>query len=309
VSWKNHEAKPTTTLMLTRRAFLKSLAGFSAMGLGTASYAGIIEPGFMLNTTAYAFTPPGWTPGLKLRAVLIADPHIVEPWFNLNRWRNVLSAAQALQPDVFLLLGDYISGITYRSGTVPPKAIAAEVANLRSPLGTFAINGNHDWWGDHEAQRLRKGPPAMQIALEDAGISVLANKAVRLSKDGMPFWITGTDSIISYRNGGNFIGTDDLDGTLAQVKDAGPVIHMAHEPDMFVRMPERVSLTLSGHTHGGQIRVGGYAPWVPSAFGRRFLYGHLVEEGRHIIVSGGLGCSTLPVRLGAPPEINLLELG
>jgi uncharacterized protein len=100
-----------------------------------------------------------------------------------------------------------------------------------------------------------------------------------------------------------------LPETLAQVTDDAPIIHLAHEPDMFIEMPERVSLTVSGHTHGGQVRLFGYSPVVPSSYGNRFAYGHVIEEGRHLVVSGGLGCSTLPIRLGSPPEIVVLELG
>ena len=85
---------------------------------------------------------------------------------------------------------------------------------------------------------------------------------------------------------------------------------LAHEPDIFPHVPERVSLTLAGHTHGGQIRV----PFlrdaqVPSAFGSRFAYGHIVEDERHMIVSGGLGTSIVPVRFGVPPEIVHLTIG
>ena len=105
-----------------------------------------------------------------------------------------------------------------------------------------------------------------------------------------------------------FQGVDDLDGTLAKVSDQSPVILLAHEPDIFPRVPDRVALTLSGHTHGGQVRVLGYSPMVPSRFGNRYAYGHIVEDDRHLIVSGGLGCSILPVRLGMPPEIVMVDV-
>jgi predicted MPP superfamily phosphohydrolase len=88
------------------------------------------------------------------------------------------------------------------------------------------------------------------------------------------------------------------------------VILLAHEPDIFVRVPRRVSLTLAGHTHGGQIRIPLLWPgFVPSRYGARFAYGHIVEGGRHMIVSGGLGTSFPPVRLGVPPEIVHVEIG
>ena len=96
--------------------------------------------------------------------------------------------------------------------------------------------------------------------------------------------------------------------TLAKVTDDAPVVLLAHEPDIFTRVPERVSLTLSGHTHGGQVRMFGYSPMVPSRFGNRFAYGHIVEGNRNLIVSGGLGCSILPVRIGVPPEIVIVHV-
>ena len=91
--------------------------------------------------------------------------------------------------------------------------------------------------------------------------------------------------------------------------DTAPTILLVHEPDIFPNVPSRVSLTLAGHTHGGQVTFMGYAPRVPSRYGRRYLYGHIVEDGRSLLVSGGLGCSGLPVRFGRPPEIVVVELG
>jgi len=88
------------------------------------------------------------------------------------------------------------------------------------------------------------------------------------------------------------------------------VILAAHEPDIFTKVPDRVSLTIAGHTHGGQIRVPFlWERFVPSAYGARFAYGHIIERGRHMIVSGGLGVSHIPVRIGVPPEIVRIELG
>jgi predicted MPP superfamily phosphohydrolase len=105
-----------------------------------------------------------------------------------------------------------------------------------------------------------------------------------------------------------FVGIDDLDGTLAKVTDDAPIVLLAHEPDIFPEVPERVALTLCGHTHGGQVRLFGYSPRVPSRYGNRFAYGHVVEGNRNLIVSGGLGCSVLPVRIGVPPEIVMVDV-
>ena len=89
--------------------------------------------------------------------------------------------------------------------------------------------------------------------------------------------------------------------------DGDPVILLAHEPDIMLRVPERVSLVLSGHTHGGQVRLFGWSPVVPSRYGNRYAYGH-VREQCDLIVSGGLGCSIIPVRFGMPPEIVLVSI-
>lgn len=296
---------------MNRRSFFKWLARLGAAGAVAGTYGFIIEPGYMLRTQVYRLTPPGWTPGLKLRLTLLADPHIAEPYMSLERFRSIVEAANALAPDAHLLLGDYAVSHRFVSRKVSATDMAAVVRQLSSPIGTFAIMGNHDWWSDRAAQQSGRGPTVGQKALEDAGIPVLENKALRLAKDGLPFWLTGTASTIAiWKRRRGLSGLDDLPGTLAQVTDAtAPVLHMAHEPDLFAQMPERVSLTLSGHTHGGQVRLLGYSPIVPSSYGNRYAYGHVVQDGRHLIVSGGLGCSMLPVRFGMPPEIVLLELG
>jgi len=295
---------------MTRRGLLKWLGRLALTGASVGTYALAIEPGFLLRTQYYAFIPPNWTPGLKLRLVLIADPHLGEPYLSLARWNRILDVANALEGDLNLLLGDYSAGHRFVTARVDIADTARAATRLRSPLGTFSIIGNHDWWDDLDAQRLGHGPTRGQRAFEDAGIPVLENRAVRLTKDGLSFWLSGTASIVAIRTGipGHFQGRDDLTATLAQITDTAPIIHMAHEPDLFMEIPNRVSLTLSGHTHGGQVRLFGWSPVVPSQYGNRFAYGHIIEEGRHLIVSGGLGCSIAPVRLGVPPEITVVDL-
>lgn len=297
--------------MINRRSFLKWLGRLSAGGFLTGTYAFAIEPGFRLNTTVYSFTPPRWTPGLKLRIVLLADLHCVEPHMPLSRWKRIIAAANALKPDLHLLLGDYVAGHFFRTGTVPVANIAAAASALTAPLGTYGICGNHDWWDDRLAQRAKQGPCLAEKEFVAHGIPMLENKSVRLEKDGRPFWLSGTSSIVAMRTPrkGRFDSQANIEDALANINDDAPIIHMAHEPDLFVEIPERVNLTLSGHTHGGQVRLFGYSPVTPSAYGNRFAYGHIIENGRHLVVSGGLGCSMLPVRFGMPPEIVVLELG
>ena len=181
-----------------------------------------------------------------------------------------------------------------------------------APLGVHAILGNHEWWEDRAVQRAGAGVPAARHALEAVGIPVYENDAVRLTKRGDAFWLAGLGDQLAFlpsrrRFPGRRIGVDDLAGTLARVTDDAPVILLAHEPDIAVRVPERVALMLSGHTHGGQVRAFGWSPMVPSRYGNRFAYGH-VRERCDLIISGGLGCSIVPVRLGVPPEVVVVRL-
>lgn len=227
-------------------------------------------------------------------------------------------ATNALEADCILLLGDFVAGrgMSRYSEPVAHKDWAGALAGLEAPLGVHAVLGNHDWWDDKEVQRRGCGPPPAGRALEDAGIPVYENTCVRLAKNDKAFWLAGLGdqwafwgpSKLLVPREGRYRGVDDLSGTLAQVQDGAPVILMVHEPDIFARVPDSVSLTIAGHTHGGQVRVFGYAPIVPSRYGDRYLYGHIVEEGRNLIVSGGLGCSGYPVRFGSPPEIVTIDI-
>ena len=148
-------------------------------------------------------------------------------------------------------------------------------------------------------------------ALEAAGIPVYENDAKRFTKDGRPFWLAGLGDQLAYMPARRFrpvrrIGVDDLSATLAKVTDSAPLVLLAHEPDVAARVPSRVALQLSGHTHGGQVRLFGWSPVSPS--GRQLAYGH-IRKNCDVVVSGGLGCSIMPFRLGVPPEIVLVRLG
>lgn len=301
-------------MLLTRRGMLKAFAGLCAAGFSTSAYAVGIEPLLRLQTTTYRITPPGWPAGQKLRIVALADIHACEPWMSARRIRDICSYANSLGGDIAVLLGDFVSDMPIVWGSVPPADWAAALATLEAPHGVHAVLGNHDWWDDVDAQAAGGGETFSHRALKDVGISVYANRATRIETPSGAFWLAGVEDQLALRpskrlNRQGFTGLDDLPGTLAQVTDDAPVILLAHEPDIFPTVPQRVSLTLSGHTHGGQVRLFGYAPVVPSAYGNRYVYGHVVEEDRHLCVSGGLGCSGLPVRFGSPPEIMVIDLG
>ncbi|CAA2140196.1 MULTISPECIES: metallophosphoesterase [Methylobacterium] len=296
-------------ILPTRRQFLTGIGASTSLVAATGAYGFVIEPRHRLVVTRYAPSLPGWTEGLTLRVAVLADFHVGEPTMPLDRIAEIVDATNRLEPDLILLLGDYPSGPSVTTRKVPLVEFARVIGGLRAPLGVHAVLGNHDWWDDEVAQARRRGPVESQRALEARGIPVMENTVLRLENDGRPFWIAGLGDQEPFLPRGDRRGRDDLPGTLAQVTDEAPILLMAHEPYIFPTVPGRVSLTLSGHTHGGQVRIFGLSPLSPFARGKDLTYGHVVHGGRHMIVSGGFGVSRVPIRIGVPPEIVLLELG
>lgn len=290
---------------MTRRGFLKGLLGTILAGLLVSLYAFIVEPALRLRVKTWRVQPAGWPSGKRLKIVAISDVHVGEPFVGLDRVRQVVRRANALGGDIIVLLGDYAAGHRFISRPVKMADVAPILGELSAPEGVFAILGNHDWWDDLNAQKRGGGPNLYADLLTGNGIPVLSNGAVK--RDG--FWLAGLEDQLAIRKNGRWTGLDDLPATLAQITDEDPVVLLAHEPDIFPDVPDRVALTLSGHTHGGQVRLFGWSPVVPSRHGNRFAYGHIREGRRDLVVSGGIGCSILPVRLGVVPEITVIELG
>jgi predicted MPP superfamily phosphohydrolase len=288
--------------MLSRREFLKFALGGATAAAAFLSYP-VGEAMARPIVASYRLKPPGWTPGLSLRAALLADLHAASPWMTVDRIREICEQTNALNPDIILLLGDFSTAMRMLTNTIAPDDWAPALSGLRAPLGVHAILGNHDYWHDAAFQRDTSVEPLAQTALTKVGIPVYVNKSIRLEKNGNPFWLAGLGDLLAVK-----LGIDDLPGTLSQITDAAPIILLAHEPDIFPLVTDRVSITLCGHTHGGQVNIFGWRPIVPSNFGSRYVAGHVVENGRHMIISRGLGCTGLPLRLMSPPEIVLLEL-
>ncbi len=285
-----------------RRGVLAGLGGVLAAGGGLAGYAFGVEPLLRLRVQHHAIAPSGWPAMLRLRIAALADIHAGAPIMGEARIEQIVAATNALEPDLVVVLGDLGPSSRFVTRVLPHRDVARRLGALRAPLGVFAVNGNHDWWEDPEAMARRRGPPSIARALEAAGIAVLANAVLRAG----PVLVGGLESSWAFGPGR---GADDLPRLLDGVAGDAPLLLMAHEPDVFPNLPDRVAVTFCGHTHGGQVRVLGYSPRVPSRYGNRYAWGHVREGGRDLVVSGGLGTTTLPVRFGVPPEITLVEIG
>lgn len=289
-------------LSLTRRSLLLGAAGLTTLvGPMTAAYASI-EAAEMLRVTRYRLTPPTWRAGHRLSITVISDLHAGGPNMGRERIRAVVDTANLQRSDLVVLLGDYFATHSFITEVVPTEVWAGELGRLQAPFGVYAILGNHDWW--HRVGNTRQ-------AFADVKIPLLENDALLLGPRGARFWLAGLGDQLAHILGRRrYRGVDDLPGTLKRIDTEDPVILLAHEPDIFPKVPDRVALTLCGHTHGGQIRIPlVWEHFVPSAYGARYAYGHIVEGGRHMIVSGGLGTSGIPARLGVQPEILRIEIG
>jgi predicted MPP superfamily phosphohydrolase len=198
----------------------------------------------------------------------------------------------AAKPDLILLAGDYVVQAVLGGHFVAPEETAKILVRLAAPMGVYAVLGNHDWWFD--AKRVRH-------ALESSGIPVLEDSSTEVARGKCRLWLVGISDF--------WEGAHDVKAALRGVPKSAPVLVFTHNPDIFPEIPPWVSLTIAGHTHGGQVYIPGLGrPIVPSQFGQRYAIGHIIEEGRHLFVSSGLGTSILPVRFLVPPEVSVVRI-
>jgi predicted MPP superfamily phosphohydrolase len=262
------------------------LAGAGAAAL--AARAAWIEPRRLVVERADLHLPhwPATLDGLTMG--VIADLHVGAPHVDLRKLENVIDRMRDLNPDVVAILGDFAVEPMPFARHVDPVAIAKRIAQLRVPLGVFAVLGNSDDIG-------------IRRALDATAIELLDNDLRERWWHGQQLWIAGFADIRT--------ADPDVEGVLARANGDGPVLALTHSPDLFPRMPPRVSLTLAGHTHAGQVNLPIVTQRVvPSWFGGRYREGHVVEHDRHLFVHAGIGTSTLPVRFRAVPRVSLLTL-
>lgn len=259
--------------------------------LALLAYSFLIEPA-RLVVQRRELDIPNWPSELAgLRVVLVSDLHVGSPHWGVGRVRELVTQINAERADLIVLAGDYlIHGVKF-GRPVPGPAVAAEIGELKAPLGVVAVFGNHDGW---HGRHLRPG-------LEAKGVHVLDDEVYRVQTRGASFTVLGLAD--------EEMRTRTPLQQLALAPAAVPLLVLVHEPDIFPELDARVSLALAGHTHGGQVRfpfIG--APIVRSRYGQRYVRGHVVENGRHLFVTTGIGTSIWPVRLGVPPEYVVLTL-
>jgi uncharacterized protein len=220
------------------------------------------------------------------RIIHLSDIHH-SPFTSLEHIERAVKVANRLKPDMFVLTGDYVS---HEPEYIEP--VAEVMGRLEAEYGTHACLGNHDHWTD---------PALVTESFKREGVNMLVNEGQRFGARGVSFWLAGVDD--------HMVGRTDLPAALKGSFPDELKLLLAHNPIIFRQcVKNAVDLTLSGHTHGGQVKVRTRSPKDRLIPRRRLSAGLHRRKESQIYITRGIGTVVLPVRYQCPPEISLLEL-
>ena len=220
--------------------------------------------------------------GFKI--IHLSDIHH-SPFTNIEHIKRAVKIANRLKPDMFVLTGDYVS---HETQYIAP--VAKVLGKLRSEFGTYACLGNHDHWTD---------AASVTRHFREEGINVLINEGFRFEGRGGSFWLAGVDD--------HMVGLTDVPAALKGSYPDEMKLLLAHNPIIFRKAVRAgVDLTLSGHTHGGQVKIRDDEKRILPR--RRLSSGLHRRKSSQIYITRGIGTVVLPVRYQCPPEISLLTM-
>jgi predicted MPP superfamily phosphohydrolase len=275
---------------ISRRSFFKAslalLGGAVASGPLAWLYATKVEPGW-LEIERLEVPLPGLAPALAgFTLAHFSDLHL-GPHMSLDEALHVAEVVNACDADVVVFSGDFVSQLHQGEA----ESIVEVFSRLRAPGGVFAVLGNHDHWS---------GAEQVVEAARMAGVTLLLNQGTALQDGGL--WLAGVDDV--------WEAQDDIDAALDGAPDQATVILLAHEPDYADEAAWRgdIALQLSGHSHGGQVRLPYFGPTVLPHLGRKYPYGLCQVGSMWIYTNRGVGVVSPPVRFNCRPEITLLTL-
>ncbi|HEV2127816.1 MAG TPA: metallophosphoesterase [Thermomicrobiales bacterium] len=265
-----------------------ALGGLASVGAAVGYWSRFVHP-YRTQLTHEIMAVPRKHARLNgLTIAFVSDTHI-GPHFRTDDLRPAIEMLRRAQPDILLLGGDYVSE---SPRFIDPSVDALLDMAATARFGTWAILGNHD---------LANTPERVVEALERAGIPTLINDAAHAETDRGDLWIVGIDDAL--------LGEPDLKAAFSGIPADAPVVAMWHEPDVAEDMlPFDPLFMLSGHTHGGQIRIPGLVDAAVPRLGKRYPLGRYEVQGMPLYVSSGVGMYRPPVRFNCPPEVVIITL-
>jgi len=220
-----------------------------------------------------------------LRLAFLSDVHVGN-YLDEADWLGICELVAREAPDVVCLGGDLVN-VAEEEALLLRKGLEL----LEPGLGIYAVPGNHEY---HAAPE----PTLWRAVLEQSGVEILTNRGRRIARGESRLWLCGVDDLLR--------GEPRLEAALEGRADDEPVVLLSHHPDVFAESAPHVDLQLSGHTHGGQVVIRGRTPLRHTRHG--WWAGHFRRDGAQLYVGRGVGTSFLPIRIGAPAEIAILEL-
>lgn len=287
--WRDNHA-------MSRRTFaLGGLAGTLAAGGLTASEiyrARYVYPYRPVLERIELVLPPEHPDLAGMTIAFITDTH-VGPFIALEDLQRAVALLDGEAPDLVLLGGDYVSE-SPRYSRDTTEVLAGVIS--AAPLGGYGVLGNHDLATSNSASLTR-----IEEEFARAGIPLLRNQAAEVRYRGASLYIGGIDETL--------LGDDQPGDTFAQIPDGAAAIALWHEPEFAeLAAAQGAFAQLSGHTHGGQVRLPGIGPIGLPVHGKRFVIGHGVADGMPIYTSRGVGVYRPPARYNCPPEVTLITL-
>jgi hypothetical protein len=292
------EPTPSAPAISRRSLLVGGGRAVAASGVGLGAWAFLAESRWF-EVTRRQVPISNLPPSLDgLRIVQLTDIHHCR-WTSIQWLRQVVEATNALAPDVVALTGDYV----YR-GTQYVEPAAFELGKLRPRIATVGVMGNHDWWQSGDLTKWAFARARIPLIDNARRFITPDRRLVASSKSGLclagvgDFW----EDVCLY------------DDALAGVPGGMPRVLLSHNPDVaeqseFLASGHRVDLMLSGHTHGGQVRIPGIGtPVTNSLYGQKYASGLVDGPACPVYVSRGLGMTAMPIRFGVRPEIAVIEL-
>lgn len=289
MSTNSSEAKNSPRL--TRRGFLKWVGALGvttgAGALGVA-YSFQVEP-YQIQVERVRMTLPR-LPGVfdGMTIAQLSDLHL-GPYVTEEHLAKAVQMTNALKPDAIVLTGDLVN-----SSWRYIQPCTEIIARLDAPLGVYAVLGNHDYWVGFLS--------LMVQSVRDSGITLLRNQAVPITRGSSTLYLLGIDDW--------WLRLANMKRALENVPDNACKIALMHEPDFAdISAQAEIDLQLSGHSHGGQVRVPFIGPLILPKYGEKYPMGmYRVGNFTRLYTTRGIGVLPPGVRLNCPPEITLLTL-